>query len=124
MFRRLLKFGEHRHEPTMLLARTTQLMHTVGVRATKFGVAYADRLKRKAPSRRDIWHLDEVVHHASLLSGGEERRLLVYECDKPDSHRWRDGGETARHLEKGADAACIIVGAGAARDRIVVRADQ
>jgi putative transposase len=27
----------------------------------KFGPAYAKRLRRKKPSRRDIWHLDEVV---------------------------------------------------------------
>jgi len=29
--------------------------------ALKFGPEYARRLKRKRPSRRDIWHLDEVV---------------------------------------------------------------
>ena len=29
--------------------------------ALKFGPTYARRLKRKTPSRRDIWHLDEVV---------------------------------------------------------------
>ncbi len=29
--------------------------------ALKFGPAYARRLRRKAPSRRDIRHLDEVV---------------------------------------------------------------
>ncbi|EIM24350.1 transposase [Microvirga lotononidis] len=29
--------------------------------ALKFGPAYARRLRRKPPSRRDIWHLDEVV---------------------------------------------------------------
>lgn len=27
----------------------------------KFGAAYASRLRRKTPSREDIWHLDEVV---------------------------------------------------------------
>ncbi len=27
----------------------------------KFGAAYAKRLRRKTPSREDIWHLDEVV---------------------------------------------------------------
>ena len=27
----------------------------------KFGAAYAQRLRRKTPSREDIWHLDEVV---------------------------------------------------------------
>ncbi len=39
--------------------------------AMKFGVAYADRLKCKAPSRRDIWHLDEVV----IAINGEKRWL-------------------------------------------------
>ena len=29
--------------------------------ALKFGPDYARRLKRKRPSRRDIWHLDEIV---------------------------------------------------------------
>jgi putative transposase len=29
--------------------------------ALKFEPAYARRLKRKTLSRRDIWHLDEVV---------------------------------------------------------------
>jgi putative transposase len=29
--------------------------------AMKFGREYARRLRRKRPSRRDIWHLDEVV---------------------------------------------------------------
>ncbi|MGO6891820.1 IS6 family transposase, partial [Rhizobium johnstonii] len=27
----------------------------------KFGTAYARQLRRKKPSRKDIWHLDEVV---------------------------------------------------------------
>ncbi|MDR6759371.1 putative transposase [Mycoplana sp. BE70] len=27
----------------------------------KFGAAYAKRLRRKKPSRKDIWHVDEVV---------------------------------------------------------------
>jgi putative transposase len=34
---------------------------TVGRWALKFGLDYARRLKRKTPSRRDIWHLNEVV---------------------------------------------------------------
>lgn len=29
--------------------------------AMKFGANYARRLKRKSPSRRNIWHLDEGV---------------------------------------------------------------
>jgi putative transposase len=39
--------------------------------AMKFGAAYASRLKRKAPSRGDIWHLDEVV----ITINGEKRWL-------------------------------------------------
>jgi putative transposase len=34
---------------------------TVRVWAQKFGPDYVRRLKRKKPSRQDIWHLDEVV---------------------------------------------------------------
>jgi putative transposase len=29
--------------------------------ALKFGLDYARRLKRREPSCRDIWHLDEVL---------------------------------------------------------------
>ena len=39
--------------------------------AIKFGADYARRLKRKPPSRRDIWHLDEVV----ITINGEKRWL-------------------------------------------------
>jgi putative transposase len=39
--------------------------------AIKFGPDYARRLKRKAPSRHDIWHLDEVV----ISIHGEKRYL-------------------------------------------------
>jgi putative transposase len=39
--------------------------------AMKFGVAYADRLKCKTRSRRDIWHLEEVV----ITINGEKRWL-------------------------------------------------
>lgn len=28
---------------------------------SKFGAAYAKQLRRKKPSRKDIWHLDEAV---------------------------------------------------------------
>src|SRR5918997_1376508 len=46
----------------MLLERGILVSYeTVRRWALKFGPAYARRLKRKAPSRRDIWHLDEVV---------------------------------------------------------------
>jgi putative transposase len=39
--------------------------------AMKFGRDYARRLKRKRASRRDIWHLDEVV----VTIGGEQHWL-------------------------------------------------
>src|SRR5215218_9591430 len=46
----------------MLLERGIVVSYeTVRRWALKFGPDYARRLRRKAPSRRDIWHLDEVV---------------------------------------------------------------
>jgi putative transposase len=46
----------------MLLERGILVSYeTVQRWALKFGSIYARRLKRKAPSRHDIWHLDEVV---------------------------------------------------------------
>jgi putative transposase len=46
----------------MLLERGILVSYeTVRRWAMKFGPSYAHRLKRKKPSRRDIWHLDEVV---------------------------------------------------------------
>jgi putative transposase len=46
----------------MLLERGIVVSYeTVGRWALKFGSAYARRLRRKTPSRRDISHLDEVV---------------------------------------------------------------
>jgi putative transposase len=46
----------------MLLERSIVVSYeTVRRWAVKFGPAYARHLKRKKPSRRDIWHLDEVV---------------------------------------------------------------
>jgi putative transposase len=46
----------------MLLERGIIVSYeTVRRWAVKFGPAYARRLRRKAPSRRDVWHLDEVV---------------------------------------------------------------
>jgi putative transposase len=46
----------------MLLERGIVVSYeTVRRWALKFGPVYARRLKRKIPSRRDIWHLDEVV---------------------------------------------------------------
>lgn len=46
----------------VLLARGILVSYeTVRRWALKFGSAYARRLRRKAPSRRDIWHLDQLV---------------------------------------------------------------
>jgi putative transposase len=46
----------------MLLERGAIISYeTIRRWALKFGPAYARRLRRKTPSRRDIWHLDEVV---------------------------------------------------------------
>jgi putative transposase len=46
----------------MLLERGILVSYeTVRRWALKFGPVYARRLRRKKPSRRDIWHLDEVV---------------------------------------------------------------
>jgi putative transposase len=46
----------------MLLERGIVVSYeTVRRWALKFGPDYAHRLRRKAPSRRDIWHLNEVV---------------------------------------------------------------
>src|SRR3712207_6504333 len=46
----------------MLLERGILVSYeTVRRWALKFGPDYARRLRRKTPSRRDIWHLDEVV---------------------------------------------------------------
>ncbi len=46
----------------MLLERGILVSYeTVRRWALRFGPAYAHRLKRKTPSRRDVWHLDEVA---------------------------------------------------------------
>src|SRR3712207_114880 len=46
----------------MLLVRGILVSYeTVRRWALKFGPNYARRLRRKTPSPRDIWHLDEVV---------------------------------------------------------------
>ena len=56
----------------MLLERGIVVSYeTIRRWAIKFGPDYARRLKRKAPSRHDIWHLDEVV----ISIHGEKRYL-------------------------------------------------
>jgi putative transposase len=56
----------------MLLERGIVVSYeTVRRWALKFGPAYARRLRRKKPNRRDIWHLDEVV----VTIAGQKHRL-------------------------------------------------
>jgi putative transposase len=56
----------------MLLERGIVVSYeTIRRWAIKFGADYAHRLKRKTPSRFDIWHLDEVV----ITINGEQRWL-------------------------------------------------
>jgi putative transposase len=56
----------------MLLERGILVSYeTIRRWALKFGADYARRLKRKAPTRHDLWHLDEVV----ISINGEKRYL-------------------------------------------------
>jgi putative transposase len=56
----------------MMLERGIDVSYeTIRRWAIKFGADYARRLKRKSPSRRDIWHLDEVA----ITINGEKRWL-------------------------------------------------
>ena len=56
----------------MLLERGIVVSYeTIRRWAIKFGADYVRRLKRKTPSRFDIWHLDEVV----ITINGEKRWL-------------------------------------------------
>src|SRR5471030_1949468 len=56
----------------MLLDRSIVVSYeTIRRWAIKFGADYDRRLKRKAPMRHDIWHLDEVV----ITIHGEKRYL-------------------------------------------------
>jgi putative transposase len=56
----------------MLLERGIVVSHeTIRRWGHKFGAAYAKRLRRKKPSRKDIWHLDEVV----ISIGGQKHWL-------------------------------------------------
>ena len=53
----------------MLLERGIVVSYeTVRCWAMKFGREYSRRLRRKRPSRSDIWHLDEVI----VTIGGKE----------------------------------------------------
>lgn len=51
-----------RHVEEMLLERGIVVSYeTIRKWGKKFGADYARRLRRKQPSRNDVWHLDEVV---------------------------------------------------------------
>ena len=78
----------------MLLERGVVVSYeTVRRWASKFGPGYALHLKRKTASRRDIWHLDEVIvsiHGESAISGALSIRTAM--C----SMRSSKSGETPR----------------------------
>jgi putative transposase len=60
-------------EEMLLERRVVVSYETIRCWAIKFGADYARRLKRKTPSRFDIWHLDEVVvsiNGENAISGG------------------------------------------------------
>jgi putative transposase len=62
----------------MLLERGISVSYeTIRRWAVKFSADYVRRLKRKAPSRRDIWYLDEVV-----ISINVEKRYLWRAVDQ------------------------------------------
>jgi putative transposase len=47
----------------MLLERGIVVSYeTIRRSGRKFGPAYAKQLRRRRPSRQDVWHLDEVVN--------------------------------------------------------------
>jgi transposase-like protein len=65
----------------MLLERGILVSYeTVRRWALKFGPAYARRLRRKTPSRRNIWHLDGFRRKRFIS-------MLPLPC--PKSHGWR-----------------------------------
>jgi len=76
----------------MLLERGVVSYETVRPWALKFGPAYARRLRRKTPSRHDIWHLDGVVRHHC-----RPEALAVAGCRSGRLCTCRDRPEQARH---------------------------
>jgi putative transposase len=71
----------------MLLERYVRVSYETVFRwALKFGPAYARRLRRKTPSRCDVWRLDSSPHrHGGMENRGQQRRLSLL------------GGRTGRH---------------------------
>jgi hypothetical protein len=76
----------------MLLERYVRVSYETVFRwALKFGPAYARRLRRKTPSRRDVWRLDSSPHcHDGMENRGQWRRLSLL------------GGRTGRHAPDGS----------------------
>lgn len=67
-------------EEMLLERRIVVSYETIRRWAIKFGPDYTRRLKRKAPSRHDIWHLDEVV-----ISINGKKRFLWRAVDQEGS---------------------------------------
>jgi hypothetical protein len=64
------------------------------------------------------------IYHASLLACHEKRRLFVDEGDQADRQCRVDCLKHARYFQERGDPARVVVGARAADDRIIVRAEQ
>jgi hypothetical protein len=80
----------------MLLERGIIVSYeTVRRWAMKFGVAYADRLKRKTPTRRDIWqfgrgrHYDQWRETLAVARGRSGRLCSRRNCRGPPRHKGR-----------------------------------
>ncbi|MBB4276493.1 DDE superfamily endonuclease [Rhizobium azibense] len=95
----------------------------------KFGAAYAKQLRRKKPSRKDVWHLDEVV----ISIGGRKHWLWrpvdqegyvldeIVQARRDTKAAKRFTGQTAEEARTGADAhrhrqAALIWGGKTGRD--------
>lgn len=77
----------------MLLERGVLVSYeTVRRWVLKFGPAYACRLRRKTPSRHDVWHLDEVVAPKRIITdkppsyGAAKREIM------PEVGHWSHKG--------------------------------
>jgi putative transposase len=62
----------HLVEEMLLERRFVVSYETIRRWGRKFGPAYAKQVRRKRPSRQDIWHLDEGVPRGTHSSVGAE----------------------------------------------------
>lgn len=69
--------------------------------ATKFGPDYARRLRRKAPSPNDVWHLDEVV----VMIGGQKHWL--WRAIDQDGYSTRSSRPAAHQWVRRSRSACL-----------------